>query len=332
MQNEHRDDDMADIDAVLSAKMPDGCTVADYLEGTLPGQSDLAALGINVDGYGLSDTRADIHRDFYRILIKAMLFGVRDSRSRQIEQAVRIERERCALIAEGNAKKFNFQNALGEGDDAQYGWNSARLDIAKEIRAGGEPANVRAILRVKPLDEDKTVGWTDDKERFCLPLSAGYYIKFPKKDDLTPTYMAWFYHEPVGGSSKYTNTVGIAQDHHRRRILMSVALDLTAVDDPATSEPSASEDCVDKARAWDESIKSAHRGQEKGRIEARAQAFEDFRNGIDRTSIAKLIDPSAWKNEGGFDVEQAHSDAVLAVADRVVEYITSQATHQEVRQ
>jgi hypothetical protein len=82
----------------------------------------------------------------------------------------------------------------------------------------------QARVAVKRLDESKTVGWTDDKGRYCLPLSVGYYIKFPIKDDPTQLFMAWHHNDPVGGSSDYKETKRIAQDHHRRRILESVDL------------------------------------------------------------------------------------------------------------
>jgi len=54
--------------------------------------------------------------------------------SEAIFAAVIAERERCALIAEGDAKGFDFQNALAEGDDINVGVNTARLAIAKSIR------------------------------------------------------------------------------------------------------------------------------------------------------------------------------------------------------
>jgi hypothetical protein len=59
--------------AVLAAPMPDGCTVRDYLEDAIPNKQSLVELGINVDGYGISDIRGDIHEDFYRLLIHTIL-------------------------------------------------------------------------------------------------------------------------------------------------------------------------------------------------------------------------------------------------------------------
>lgn len=53
-----------------------------------------------------------------------------------IDQAVAVERERCARIAEGSARRFDFQKALAEQDDLEYGRNGARLDIARAIREG----------------------------------------------------------------------------------------------------------------------------------------------------------------------------------------------------
>jgi hypothetical protein len=89
-----------------------------------------------------------------------------------------------------------------------------------------ERAAAAAQMRVavKRLDESKTVGWTDDKGRFCLPLSAGYYIKFPIKHDPTQLFMAWYHNDVVGGSSDYQETKRLAQEHHKRRILESVEL------------------------------------------------------------------------------------------------------------
>lgn len=79
-------------------------------------------------------------------------------------------------------------------------------------------------VAIRPLDESKNVGWTDDKGRFCLPLSDGYYIKFPIEHDPTQLFMAWHHNDPVGGSSDYKETKRLAQEHHKRRILKSVDL------------------------------------------------------------------------------------------------------------
>jgi len=51
-----------------------------------------------------------------------------------IALALIAERERCAAIAESNAKTFDFQKALADCDDAGHGHNSARLQIAVDIR------------------------------------------------------------------------------------------------------------------------------------------------------------------------------------------------------
>ena len=55
-----------------------------------------------------------------------------------IDQAVAIERERCARIAEGSAQRFDFQKALADNDDLEYGRNGARIDIARAIRDGAK--------------------------------------------------------------------------------------------------------------------------------------------------------------------------------------------------
>lgn len=81
------------------------------------------------------------------------------------------------------------------------------------------------MLKVRPLDESKNTGWTDENERFCLPLSAGYYIKFPKKDEPTQMFMAWFHHDPIGGSSSIAETRKLAQEHHQRRILACIEIE-----------------------------------------------------------------------------------------------------------
>lgn len=52
-----------------------------------------------------------------------------------IARAILAERERCARIAEGNAKSFNFQQALAEGDDMEVGAKSAQIAIAAKIRS-----------------------------------------------------------------------------------------------------------------------------------------------------------------------------------------------------
>lgn len=92
---------------------------------------------------------------------------------------------------------------------------------------------------VKPLREDRNVGSHDERGRFCLPLSAGYYVKFPKKEDQVEMYMAWHHDDPVGGSSNYKETIRIAQEHHRRRVLSHIQLEAggaTNVDDDLVKE------------------------------------------------------------------------------------------------
>lgn len=76
-------------------------------------------------------------------------------------------------------------------------------------------------VAVKALDESKTQGWSDDKGRFYLPLSDGYYIKFPKDDD--GLYGAWFYSDPIGVYSKRRDAIKAAQKHHETRILSALA-------------------------------------------------------------------------------------------------------------
>ncbi|MBB6488766.1 hypothetical protein [Rhizobium lusitanum] len=48
------------------------------------------------------------------------------------------ERERCAKIAEGDARDFDFQRALADGDDISHGMASAQLEIARRIRENGD--------------------------------------------------------------------------------------------------------------------------------------------------------------------------------------------------
>lgn len=48
-------------------------------------------------------------------------------------------------------------------------------------------------------------------------------------------------------------------------------------------------------------------------------------NSLDRTSIAKIVDPSAWINEGGYDIEQVHSGPALIAADQIITYVLREA-------
>jgi len=51
-----------------------------------------------------------------------------------IAMAILLERETCAKIAEGNARGFNFQSALADGDDMEVGAKSVQLAISDAIR------------------------------------------------------------------------------------------------------------------------------------------------------------------------------------------------------
>lgn len=53
-----------------------------------------------------------------------------------IARAIMAERERCAEIAEGNSRSFNFQKALAECRDNEHGYESGRLAAAEAIRRG----------------------------------------------------------------------------------------------------------------------------------------------------------------------------------------------------
>lgn len=46
---------------------------------------------------------------------------------------------------------------------------------------------------------------------------------------------------------------------------------------------------------------------------------------LDRTAIAKIVDPSAWVNEGGYDIEQEHSGPALIAADQIITYVLRKA-------
>lgn len=46
---------------------------------------------------------------------------------------------------------------------------------------------------------------------------------------------------------------------------------------------------------------------------------------LDRTAIAKIVDPSAWINEGGYDIEQEHSGPALIAADQIITYVLRKA-------
>ncbi|MBB3453926.1 hypothetical protein FHT86_002182 [Rhizobium sp. BK313] len=59
---------------------------------------------------------------------------VRDIYVAEISKVILAERERCAVIAEGNAKSFDFQRAFAEGDDLPVGAKSVQLAIARKIR------------------------------------------------------------------------------------------------------------------------------------------------------------------------------------------------------
>ena len=94
--------------------------------------------------------------------------------------------------------------------------------LGQPEHASPSPGGDMPSLRVRPLDETKNVGWMDEKGRFCRPLSCGYYVKFPAKDDPGPMFMAWHFTQPLGGSASYKETLLIAQEHHRRRVLGSL--------------------------------------------------------------------------------------------------------------
>lgn len=59
------------IEAALSAPMPDGLPVREYLE--MPTKLEMQGLGICTDGYGISDIREDIIADYEKLLIGSAL-------------------------------------------------------------------------------------------------------------------------------------------------------------------------------------------------------------------------------------------------------------------
>lgn len=76
----------------------------------------------------------DVMRAAWKTL-RETFFDTRSDTVTIIARAILAERERCARIAEGNAKSFNFQQALAEGDDMEVGAKSAQIAIAAEIRS-----------------------------------------------------------------------------------------------------------------------------------------------------------------------------------------------------
>jgi hypothetical protein len=136
--------------------------------------------------------------------------------------------EACAKVADDLAKEWEGDAELWHKDGMlktaaiSLLHSEAARKVAAPIRAlkGTFPAapEAKSEVAVKALDEEKTQGWMADDGRFCLPMSFGYFIKFPKDDDKTQTFMAWHYHEPVGGSSSIKTVRELAQEHHRRRI------------------------------------------------------------------------------------------------------------------
>ena len=76
-------------------------------------------------------------------------------------------------------------------------------------------------IKVKPLDVERKDGWTDGKGDFCLPLSEGYYIKFPKKDG--ELFGLYLHNDLISAASQRSDILQIAQDHHRYRIVTSLA-------------------------------------------------------------------------------------------------------------
>lgn len=56
-----------------------------------------------------------------------------------------------------------------------------------------------------------------------------------------------------------------------------------------------------------------------------AGSVQALLNSLDRTAIAKIVDPSAWMNEGGDEIEQDHSGTSLRVADQIITYVLRKA-------
>ena len=50
-------------------------------------------------------------------------------------------------------------------------------------------------------------------------------------------------------------------------------------------------------------------------------AAQALLHAIDRTAVAKIIDPTGWKNEGGYAIEQESAGPALTTADQVITYI-----------
>ncbi|NTF16830.1 hypothetical protein G6L37_00125 [Agrobacterium rubi] len=159
-------------------------------------------------------------------------------------------------------------------------------DIFEEkVEAELSRSHLRCSVKVKPLDESKTKGWTDDKGRFCLPLSCGYYIAFPKHDEKSPLYMAWHHSEMVGGAGKREEAVGLAQEHHNRRILYSVELE--------RYEPSGG------ITMYDGCYVELRNGDIRGPVQRRGDVEPHMR--------PWLCDTDAWFDNGGYRIQGGDS-------------------------
>jgi len=97
------------------------------------------------------------------------------------------------------------------------------------------------MIKVKPLNEDKDTGWHDDNGRFCLPMSDGYYIKFPKNGDKHSLVAVWYHNTPIGGAALHKDAKRIAQDHHEHRILSALSDEVDEAEERAAFETWAAE-------------------------------------------------------------------------------------------
>ena len=145
---------------------------------------------------------------------------VRDIRW-QINRKQSADRVDAALVEDVWAAIVYLSRAVPELSVRYTASGEGEADVKSRTGEGTENADPLK-LDVKALDETDNVGWTDGKGRFCLPLSAGYYVQFPGKDDPSPIYMAWFYTDMVGGSSDFRETKRLAQEHHKHRILSAL--------------------------------------------------------------------------------------------------------------
>lgn len=137
------------VKTILQAQMADGCNVMDYLSDAVPNEASLKELGINTNGYGISNIREEIYNDFYSMIISAILNADPAPRLGKVKELVW---EKSLWDPDRPDRPQYHARAIGKeyrvvcNDNGTWGYDGPSYHEEKDAKAAAQRDYEREIL------------------------------------------------------------------------------------------------------------------------------------------------------------------------------------------